>query len=92
MKSLICHVSRLPAKLILLGMVMILAACQSGNRVSSTGSVPGGQDLQNIPIKNGPATGEVIGSGAARVALLLPLSAPGNGSMPVVARVNPPME
>lgn len=80
MNSLISHVSRLPAKLLLLAMVVMLAACQSGNRVSSTGSVPGGQDLQNIPVKNGPASGEVIGSGPARVALLLPLSAPGNGS------------
>ena len=80
MKSLICHVRRLAAKLVFLSMVVSVAACQSGDRVSSTGSVPGDQGLQNIPIKNGPAAGEVIGSGAARVALLLPLSAPGNGS------------
>jgi len=33
-----------------------------------------------IATKTGPASGQVIGTGATRVAMLLPLSAPGNGA------------
>jgi ABC-type branched-subunit amino acid transport system substrate-binding protein len=77
MKSIIRSMGRLPAILIFLSALVILSACQGGS-VSSTGSVPSAD--QALPVKSGPAAGEVIGTGQTRVALLLPLSAPGNGS------------
>ena len=70
--------SQLAALLAALAMALLVAACQGNNRVSSTGSVP--SETGGIPVKSGPAAGEVIGSGAARVALLLPLTAAGNGA------------
>ncbi|MBW8638202.1 penicillin-binding protein activator [Hoeflea sp. WL0058] len=37
-------------------------------------------EVTSLPAKTGPALGEVLGSGPTRVAMLLPLSAPGNGA------------
>lgn len=61
--------------------LLALGGCQSVNyglpesRSNAPQSVPTG-----LPQKSGPAAGEVIGTGQTRVALLLPLSAPGNGA------------
>ena len=73
---------RFSAHTLFLSAALLLSACQAANYgVSSTGSVPnGGPTVVSLPQKTGPAAGEVIGTGQTRVALLLPLSAPGNGS------------
>ncbi|MEM6464343.1 MAG: penicillin-binding protein activator [Pseudomonadota bacterium] len=60
----------------------IASGCQAINYgVPSTGSVPNqAPTATSIPVKTGPAAGEILGTGQTRVALLLPISAPGNGS------------
>lgn len=73
---------------IVLSMVAFLASCQSGVGnfgASNFGASEAGQTqveefAQPLPLKNGPAEGEVLGFGPARVALLVPQTAPGNGA------------
>ena len=65
-------------KLAIVGLVgAVLTSCQLGQL-----SLPGQSQLSNNPpVVNSalpPASGEVIGNGKVRVALLLPLTAPGN--------------
>lgn len=78
MKRIFCNF----AKSICLSTALFLSACQTvPYGVPNTGSVPNqGPTLVSLPQKTGPAQGEVLGTGQTRVALLLPISAPGNGS------------
>ena len=65
----------------LLGVLMVVSACQSVNYglpYASTARQPA--QTAALPAKTGPASGEILGTGQTRVALLLPLSAPGNGA------------
>lgn len=71
-----------PAMLVLLFAAVILSGCQAvdygfprGSGAPTEPAVP-----ESLPLKTGPAAGEVLGNGAVRVALLLPKSAPGNGA------------
>ncbi|MCY6383047.1 penicillin-binding protein activator [Hoeflea prorocentri] len=65
----------------LLGAALVLSSCQAANYGLPQGSGPTEPaPLTSLPVKTGPATGEVLGTGVTRVALLLPLSAPGNGA------------
>lgn len=61
---------------------LFLVSCQSG--VGNLGLEQAGQlnedPNSNLPIKTGPANGEVLGSGPTRIAYLVPRSAPGNGA------------
>lgn len=57
---------------VFIGLAFILAACTAG-RIGLPGAEPGQPTLGNQPV-----TGEVLGTGPVRVALLLPLSATGN--------------
>jgi ABC-type branched-subunit amino acid transport system substrate-binding protein len=61
---------------------LLLSACQAvnyglPNRGNSATALV---EPTSLPVKTGPAVGEVLGTGQTRVALLLPLSAPGNGA------------
>lgn len=82
MKSIFCIAHRIPAKAVFLSAALFLSACQAVNYgVPSTGSIPGqSPSVASLPVKTGPAAGEVLGTGQTRVALLLPISATGNGS------------
>ncbi len=61
--------------------LLALSACQSVNYGLPEGNSNAPQAVQTgLPEKTGPAVGEVLGTGQTRVALLLPLSAPGNGA------------
>lgn len=69
------------ATTVLLTGLSVLSACQSVNyglpNQGNTGTI---QPVPtSLPVKTGPAAGEVLGTGQTRVALLLPLTAPGNG-------------
>ncbi|MEX3010977.1 penicillin-binding protein activator [Hoeflea sp. TYP-13] len=81
MKRIFCTTPRIPAKLLLLSAALFLSACQAVNYglpgSGSTGTTP---TVVSLPVKTGPASGEVLGTGQTRVALLLPMTAPGNGS------------
>jgi ABC-type branched-subunit amino acid transport system substrate-binding protein len=57
---------------LVVGTLLVLAACTAG-RGGLPGGSPGGAALGNAPV-----TGEVLGTGPVKVALLLPLSATGN--------------
>jgi ABC-type branched-subunit amino acid transport system substrate-binding protein len=57
---------------LVVGTLLVLAACTAG-RGGLPGGSPGGPGLGNAPV-----TGEVLGTGPVKVALLLPLSATGN--------------
>lgn len=60
---------------------LLLSACQVVNYGLPQGGGPAEPaPLTSLPVKTGPASGEVLGTGVTRVALLLPLSAPGNGA------------
>lgn len=65
------------AAMLLLGL-FALAACQSSNLGVDRNTVLGSQPVQTAPTPN--PNGEVFGTGAVRVSLLLPKSAPGNGA------------
>jgi ABC-type branched-subunit amino acid transport system substrate-binding protein len=54
------------------GTLLVLAACTAGR-----GGLPGGSP-DGAALGNAPVTGEVLGTGPVKVALLLPLSATGN--------------
>jgi ABC-type branched-subunit amino acid transport system substrate-binding protein len=54
------------------GVLLVLSACTAG-RGGLPGGSPGGPGVGNAPV-----TGEVLGTGPVKVALLLPLSATGN--------------
>ncbi|WP_419907264.1 penicillin-binding protein activator [Hoeflea sp.] len=73
---------RRPAMLALLSATLVLSGCQAVNYgLPQGGSAPREPAVpESFPIKTGPAAGEVLGTGAVRVALLLPKSAPGNGA------------
>ena len=61
--------------------VLALTACQSVNYGLPESSSNAPQTVPTgLPEKTGLAVGEVLGTGQTRVALLLPLSAPGNGA------------
>ena len=57
---------------LVVGTLLVLAACTAGR-----GGLPGGSP-DGAALGNAPATGEVLGTGPVKVALLLPLSATGN--------------
>ena len=57
---------------LVVGTLLVLAACTAGR-----GGLPGGSP-DGAAFGNAPATGEVLGTGPVKVALLLPLSATGN--------------
>jgi len=54
------------------GILLVLVACTAGR-----GGLPGGSP-DGAALGNAPVTGEVLGTGPVKVALLLPLSATGN--------------
>jgi len=56
----------------LIGALIVLSACNT-SRIALPGA-----SAERIPIGNAPVTGEVLGTGPVKVALLLPLSATGN--------------
>jgi len=59
----------------------LLTACQSVNYgLPYASTAPQQPQAVTLPVKSGPASGEILGTGQTRVALLLPLSAPGNGA------------
>lgn len=60
----------------------ILSSCQSGvgDFGLGTQTAPSAIATSTLPIKTGPAVGDVLGFGPARIALLIPRTAPGNGS------------
>lgn len=60
--------------------LLLLGACQSADYGLPSGNSSAPQAAASLPVKTGPAAGEVIGTGETRVALLLPRSAPGNGA------------
>lgn len=60
--------------MLLFGALLVLSAC-SASRIALPGASPGG-----VTVGNAPVTGEVLGTGPVKVALLLPLSATGNAS------------
>lgn len=59
----------------------VLSACQAVNYgIPNQGNSATIQPVPtSLPVKTGPAAGEVLGTGQTRIALLLPLTAPGNG-------------
>jgi ABC-type branched-subunit amino acid transport system substrate-binding protein len=57
---------------LVVGTLLVLAACTAGR-----GGLPGGSP-DGAALGNAPVTGEVLGTGPVKVALLLPLSATGN--------------
>jgi ABC-type branched-subunit amino acid transport system substrate-binding protein len=61
---------------------VILSGCQSGVTDFGLGSQTKAPTVNasTLPAKTGPAVGDVLGFGPARVALLIPRTAPGNGS------------
>lgn len=61
---------------------VILSSCQSGVSDFGLGTQTNTQlvSASTLPAKTGPAVGDVLGYGPARVALLIPRTAPGNGS------------
>lgn len=69
----------------LLSGASVLAACSSG--APTMEPLPGGT-VPTAPINATRPTGEVLGTGTVRVALLLPKSAPGNGGAVAAAMRN----
>ncbi|WP_169054132.1 penicillin-binding protein activator [Nitratireductor sp. XY-223] len=82
MKNTLRSLIRRPAMLALFSAGLVLSGCQAvdygfsrGGNTAVEPAVP-----ESLPIKTGPAVGEVLGTGTVRVALLLPKTAPGNGA------------
>jgi len=82
-------ITHFPAKLSIIRVFIVsilgaflLNGCQSGNfQLGQTGvQTTAEPTLTGLPVKNGPAVGEVLGFGPARVALLIPQSVAGNGA------------
>ncbi len=61
------------------------ASCQQTVNYGLPSSEPAEASFQESGIaeKSGPASGVVLGTGPTRIAMLLPLSAPGNGAIDV---------
>lgn len=75
---------KLSVPFIIASMSVIVSSCQSGvgnfGLDQSTNNTVTTQPTDAIPAKTGPAVGEVLGFGPARVAFLVPRTAPGNGA------------
>ena len=63
---------------------VVLTSCQSGvtnfGLNQDTTTTPVVEQVGTLPIKTGSAVGEVLGFGPARIAFLVPRTAPGNGA------------
>jgi ABC-type branched-subunit amino acid transport system substrate-binding protein len=63
---------------------VILTSCQSGvtnfGLNQDTTTTPVVEQVGTLPIKTGSAVGEILGFGPARIAFLVPRTAPGNGA------------
>ena len=75
---------KITMSLSLFATAVVLTSCQSGvtnfGLNQDTTTTPVVEQVGTLPIKTGSAVGEVLGFGPARIAFLVPRTAPGNGA------------
>lgn len=82
-KPILKYSQHVAAILLLLFGLFLIAGCQTGVSnfgVTNAGTTQEQLQGQALPVKTGPAVGEVLGFGSARIAMLVPQTAAGNGS------------